>query len=173
MNIQRPAEEIEVARAAIERFCSNGRVKLGLAQRLIKESAYWYGHPQGPVAAPRHYERVHMGPHGLQLEFGANKFLVGTAIVRCRDGLLVMLDAIEAGKPPEWASASFRLQRTVCGAVANHFDEEYPQFWETHDGHMLFGTQSIHVPSFVRELLVLAEFGPIQAFLDLRKQMVN
>lgn len=70
------ADEVAHVKAKLSRFMEGERVRLGLAQRLVKDSAWWYGHPHGPARAPKHFERVTNGAHGWEIEFGANYFLV-------------------------------------------------------------------------------------------------
>jgi hypothetical protein len=67
-------DEALVVASKLNRFLEGDRVRFGLAQRLVKDSAWWYGHPQGPVRAPKHFERVTNGAHGWEVQFGANYF---------------------------------------------------------------------------------------------------
>src|SRR5262245_39842072 len=75
---------VNEVRTHLEKLEKEGRVSYGVAQRLVRDSAWWYGHPSGPVHAPKHYERVTSGPQGWEIEFGADKFLIEVAIVRCK-----------------------------------------------------------------------------------------
>jgi hypothetical protein len=54
------------------------------AVRFIRASAWWLTQYHKPVRAPKHADHVHMSVHGWAVDFGANSFLVGKAIERCR-----------------------------------------------------------------------------------------
>jgi hypothetical protein len=140
----------------------DGIVPLGLAQRLIKDSAYWYGHPNGPAKAPKHFEGIISGPHGWEVPFGANSFLVEQAIRRsnkkARDALANVFVTDE-----KWPSSILReeLVHSIRGAVSNYCGEEYPTLWSVTSGHMRFGTQSIHIGDFIFSYWQLAHLNLI------------
>lgn len=134
----------------IEKFDQDGIMPLELVQRLIADSAYWYGHAHGPAKAPKHAERITIGDHGWEVPFGANSFLVEQAIRRCtnqvRDVLAEVFN-IDAKRPS--AALRERLGTSIRGAVSNYRGERHPALWPVTNGHMLFGTQSIYVRDFV------------------------
>jgi hypothetical protein len=121
-----------------------------VADRVIRNSAYWYGHPQGPARAPKHAERLTQGDTGWELVFGANTFLVETAVRRCVRTIEKAAEAVKKTDKPINENALARdLAYAVQGAVANYQGLEYSGFYDASDGFMHFGTQAIHVPSFV------------------------
>jgi hypothetical protein len=149
---------IQQSRTKLAKFDEAGKVPLYFAQRMVQECAYWYGHHNGPARAPGHHERVTGGPHGWEIEFGANKFLVEQAIRRSKAAVLDALNEAEARNTTiDCVALRDKLQKVVRGAVANHLDEEYPTLWATHEGHMLFGTQSIHAGDFVNAFLKISK----------------
>jgi hypothetical protein len=134
----------------IEKFDQDGIMPLGLIQRLITDSAYWYGHRHGPAKAPKHAERITVGNHGWEVAFGANSFLVEEAIGGCTAhvrGALAKVSNIDA----KWPAAALRetLDTSIRAAVSNYRGERHPALWPVTNGHMLFGTQSIHVGDFI------------------------
>ena len=144
----------------LEKIEPDGIVPLGLAQRLIKDSAYWYGHSNGPIKAPKHFERIVSGPYGWEVPFGANSFLVEKAIRRSNKKARTVLDSVSLTNQ-KWPSSILReeLVNSVRGAVSNHCGEEYPTLWPITKGHMRFGTQSIHVDDFIFNYWQLAHLN--------------
>lgn len=60
-------------------------IPLEVAKGFIKASAWWLAHSSGmPVKAPKHADRIYKSHHGWAIDFGANTFLVGKAVDRCR-----------------------------------------------------------------------------------------
>ena len=152
------SDEAAAVTARLNRFLEGGRVRLLLVQRLVSDSAWWYGHPKGPARAPKHFERVTTGAHGWELEFGANYFLVEAAIRRCT---VLISDAIRAvlenGVKVDCVKLREDMRWQVRGAVANFNGEEYGSYYDISKGFMHFGTQAINVNDFVETLCMLAE----------------
>jgi hypothetical protein len=44
-----------------------------IAVSFMRESAWWYSHPSGPVRAPGHADSLYMSRHGWAVDFGANR----------------------------------------------------------------------------------------------------
>ena len=146
MSIQDGAEEVLVNVALI----GDSVTFLEVAVEAIRNSAYWYGHPHGPARAPRHADRIVDGRHGWEIEFGANTFLVGLAISRCMARIEEAANvAAEIGSPVNERDLRGCLELDVRGAVANFDGNEYLGLYDAGDGFMHFGTQAIHVASFV------------------------
>ena len=123
------------------------------AEKAIQVSAYWYGHPHGPARAPKHAERLEYGKTGLEIEFGANTFLVEQAIRRCAAAIEKAAESVIAtGDPIDEAELRRQLGFAVCGAVANFDGVEYSGYYDASDGFMHFGTQAVHVASFVESI---------------------
>jgi hypothetical protein len=142
-------EAVSAVKRKLVRFGEGDSVPIGIAERLIRDTAWWLGHPKGPVQAPEHYKRVTPGPNGLQISFGANNFLVEKAILRCKKRILEELDHALASHT--WICE--RLLRElmiyeVCGSVSNYNNEEF-DIYTPQDGFMVFGTQGINVTDFI------------------------
>lgn len=76
-------------------------IPLELAKRFIRATAWWLTHSSGsPVRAPGHANRITKSHHGWVVDFGANTFLVGKAIERCRNILNDYLDEASKGHLP-------------------------------------------------------------------------
>lgn len=133
---------------------------LGLAQRFIADSAYWYRHPKGPAKAPKHSERITVGPHGWEVQFGANSFLIDQAIRRCTDNVHDVLTTV-SNTDEKFPSSALQEQliTSVRGAVSNYLGEIYVAPWPITKGHMLFGAQSIHVGEFILSYWQFANLG--------------
>lgn len=144
-------KDFEIVRGQINKACPNQTPVMYVTQRLVMDSAYWYTHPNGPAKAPAWQEKITTGPHGLQIEFGANKFLVGKALKDCCTHLLKVIDRIEkGGYNPNTEQLYQELSSIVRGCVANFENTLYPTPWKLTNGHMQFGAQSIHLGEFVR-----------------------
>jgi hypothetical protein len=119
------------------------------AQYLIQRCAYWLGHPNGPVRAPKHADNIQRGPYGYEVAFGANKFLVQKAAIDCCKAVLEYPN----DHVPNIAALNSLLTRLVRRAVSNHADEEYPTPYPVDSGNIMhFGTQGINVAEFINAL---------------------
>jgi hypothetical protein len=118
-----------------------------MAKRFIRASAWWLTHSSyRPVRAPRHADRVYMSHHGWAVDFGANAFLVGKAIERCRAILEECRYKAAAGQILARSDIEARLKRAISGAVANSSGEEYQGYYPiTNDDLLKFGAQGIGV----------------------------
>lgn len=98
-----------------------------LAEKAVQNSAYWYNHPSGgPARAPKHADRMDYGNTGLEIEFGANSFLVEEAIRRCVATLRAAAEQVlDSEEPADEAGLRARLRLAVRGAVSNYRGEEY------------------------------------------------
>lgn len=152
--------EVEVVTQQLMRMLDgNGRMKSGVAQRFISDSAWWVDHPKGPVHAPKHHERVTYGIEGWEIVFGANKFLVGQAAERCSGHVLVktLPQVVKSQTKVEWLKLQQELAMIVRGSVLNFADREYDCYGDLWDDHMRFGAQSINVKDFVNCFYQLAK----------------
>jgi hypothetical protein len=144
------------------KFEQNETIPIGLVQKLIADSAYWYAHPRGPAKAPKHFERITVGAYGWEVPFGANSFLVEQAMLRCNNQVRSAL-AVVSNTDKKFPSLALReqLATSVRGAVSNYLGEEYQTLWAVTNGHMRFGAQSIHVGDFIFSYWQLAHLGLI------------
>lgn len=136
-----------------------------VARRFVKASAWWLTHSSGmPVRAPGHADRLSHSHHGWELEFGANVFLVGKAIARCRDALNDFFDHAARGALPRLTDVRRTLHQRISGAVANYNGDEYQGYYPISDGQLVFGAQAIDLDEGVNFLL--EESGASTLFLD-------
>ncbi|WP_143271851.1 hypothetical protein [Azospirillum brasilense] len=122
-----------------------------LAEDFIESTAWWLTHSSGnPVRAPRHARRIYLSPrHGWALDFGANTFLVGKALERCRTIIHSFYEKISSGDIPIRSEVSRALRRSIAGAVANYSGDEYTEYPD--DGQdLVFGAQAIDLNDAVR-----------------------
>lgn len=120
------------------------------AMRLVAASAWWLTHASGnPVRAPRHANNIYLSPrHGWSVDFGANAFLAGKAIFRCRAVIDAALDECMGGRLSSDADLAFELRTQITGSVSNVSSEEYNSY-PTTNGRMVFGAQAIDVDDAV------------------------
>jgi hypothetical protein len=85
-----------------------------------------------------------MTRRGWAVDFGANYFLAGKAVERCRSVILEALEAFEQGKPWSRAKLISKLKTAVAWSVANYNLDEYDHYPLT-GNDMMFGAQSIDV----------------------------
>ena len=157
-------ERVDRLRAKAPWILRKETVRLEHAKALVRASAWWLRHPSGgPARAPSHADRVAKTHLGWAVEFGANSFLVGLAIERCRLLINRFLDDIAAGKMPSIDDLNRQLELEISGAVANYEGYEYEGFYPTEDGHLVFGNQSISVRDAAR--FVMAEAKVDDLFL--------
>jgi len=85
-----------MVRGKVTAFGDQGNVPISLAQNLIEVSAYWIDHPQGIIhPEPGMANNIVKGPHGWEIKFGANYFLVERAILLCKSTILDELDRLQ------------------------------------------------------------------------------
>ena len=124
----------------------NETIPLELAQRFIRATAWWLTHSSGtPVRAPGHADRISKSHHGWAVDFGANTFLVGKAIERCRDVINDYLKDAAKGRMRFKSEVIASLKKQVSGAVANVDGYEYAGYYPIEDEQLVFGAQSINV----------------------------
>src|SRR4249919_2752849 len=109
--------DAEVVRAKLARFGYPEKIPRRIAQRLIMDSAWWYDHPSGPVRAPKHKENVEQGPYGWQLAFGANAFLVESAVRDCLGLVSSAIDQYKStGKKEEAEKLKEQMRLAIRGS---------------------------------------------------------
>ena len=94
------------------------------------------------------------------MEFGANNFLAGKAVERCRSIILESLESFEQGKPWSRAKLISKLKTAVAWSVANYNLDEHDHYSVT-GNDMMFGAQSIDVedaPTFMMRESGISEF---------------
>lgn len=138
-----------------------------LAYGLIRASAWWLGHPSGPVRAPKHADRMAMYETGWGVEFGANGFSAGNALVRAKKVAQKVRDEILAGRMPSEVSVLRDLRVAMTSSIFNHIGELYSAgSYRIQRDDLIFGVQSIDVKDGVqflfehtglKELLALAD----------------
>jgi len=126
------------------------------AVSFVRESAWWYSHPSGPVRAPGHADGLHMSPHGWAVDFGANTFLVGKAIERCRKVLDQCREEAATGQVVLRSDIESRLKKTISGCVANSAGQEYSGYYPIRDNTLIFGAQGIGVDDGADFMIALA-----------------
>ena len=132
-------------------------VPLELAEKLIKESAYW-DHPAGyKTPAPKHAKRIDKNHHGWFIKFGANSFLVGSAIERCKATINNFIQRVSEGEILHTNELKGELEKCITGAVANFNGEEFGGYYPVSTGYMNFGTQAIKVDNAINFVIREAE----------------
>jgi len=140
-------------------------IPLELAERFIRATAWWLTHSSGsPVRAPGHADRIYRSQHGWAVDFGANTFLVGKAIERCRNKINDYLDEAATGRIPLKSDVIASLKRQVSGAVANIDGYEYAGYYPIENQDIVFGAQSIDVSDAAR--FMMQESGIEDLLLD-------
>lgn len=159
--------KIASGREKVLKIANHQSIDRSLAEKCIKESAYWYDHPCGhPVKAPKHSHRIRGNTNNWYIDFGANTFLVGHAICRCQVRLLKLLDNIENGCIIPIKELREQLKHDVRRAVANYDGYEYGGSYSGGYGkYMKFGAQAINLDEFINVVLRTASLGFIFEYL--------
>jgi hypothetical protein len=125
------------------------------AEEFIRSTAWWLTHSSfRAVRAPRHADRLFYLPdHGWAVDFGANSFLVGKAIERCKMVLDRSRDEAAAGQVVSRSDIEARLKQAISGAVANSNGEEYGGCYPIRNGRLKFGAQAISVDDGARFMI--------------------
>ncbi len=118
-----------------------------LAQDFVRNSAWWLTHPSGAVRARNHAYNVYKNEvHGWAIDFGANKFLVGKAIERCKDEINKYIEKFRTEtKLIELDSLKFKLKKHISGAVATYNNGEYSGYYPIVGNDLEFGSQAINL----------------------------
>ncbi len=125
-----------------------------LARDFVRASAWWLSHPSGAVRAPRHALNVYNNAvHGWTVDFGANKFLVGKAIERCKIEINNYIEKIINGEHINIDVLKETLKGHISGSVAHMNNDEYSGFYPITGSDLKFGSQSIDVNDGVKFLL--------------------
>lgn len=151
----------ERQKQAVERVRSERRwlvrdevIPLEDAKELVAKSAWWHTHSSGsPVRAPNHANRVYKSHHGWVIDFGANTFLIGKAIERCKVEVNKHMDLVAQGENPDINELKKSLKKHICGAVANNEGYEYDGYYPLNGNDMMFGAQSIDVKDAAEYLI--------------------
>jgi len=94
---------------------------VSFAQDLVRSSAFWVDHRQGIThPMPGMADRIESGPHGLQIKFGANKFLIGHSIRLSKKTILYELNRSERLSQP--LNQKLLFQRLITCARASVSD---------------------------------------------------
>lgn len=111
----------------LSKFGEPGTVPADLARELIASSAWWIDHVQSPTRAPNDAERMDKGPHGWQVKYGGNYFLVERAIILSKRAIIQELgQAIALPVPLDGNLIYGRLITCVRVSVANSQHGIYP-----------------------------------------------
>jgi hypothetical protein len=123
------------------------------AKTFVRETTWWLTHSSGhPVRAPGHVRHLYKGYHGWTVPFGANSFLVGKAIARCKSVLNECREEAAAGEIVPRARIEDRLRNAISGSVANVNGEEYGRY-PIKDDLLVFGAQAIAVDDGVKLMI--------------------
>jgi hypothetical protein len=122
------------------------RISQVLAERLVKDCAYAFL-STNPRPAPGHAARLSGGPHGWQVEFGANKFLAGRAFEKARAVINAAYGDIEACKDVLNQELFINLKAAVASSVSDYKDDEIKYPIEA--GFLRFGNNGILVSQAV------------------------
>ena len=141
-------------------------IPLSVAQDFVRNSAWWLTHPSGAVRAKKHAYNVYKNDiHGWAIDFGANKFLVGKAIERCKDEINKYIEEFTNGeKSIELDSLKAKLKKHISGAVATYNNGEYSGYYPIDGNDLTFGSQAIDVKDGANFLI--RELG-LDGFLDI------
>jgi hypothetical protein len=83
---------------------------------------------------------------GWAIDFGANSFLIGKAIQRCRNVIDQCRDLAASGQTISRSDLEAKLKKAISGCVANSNGEEYSGYYPIrHDDTLVFGAQGIGV----------------------------
>ena len=127
-----------------------------LAKSFLRVTAKW-DHPIAGryVDAPKHADNIYKNNiHGWAIDFGANSFLVGKAIERCKNEINKYLENnYSADNKLSFLELKEKLFNHIRGAVATGNNYEYRGYYPVDDGYMKFGVQCIDVGAGVDFLI--------------------
>jgi len=149
-----------VIRSEIRQLLEMGALEsYDVAQDLVWKSAWWVDHPSGPVRAPKMARHVYISSEGDEswIDYGANTFLVGRALIR----VLRALDSCLRDGPGDgvcaidgfWQDAVDLVQASVMNV--NGQEISYPVTDDHGSLDLVFGAHSIDVNDFIEGVLDL------------------
>jgi len=141
-------------------------VDYSIVDEFIRVSAYWERTESSWVNAPKHAERLQVGKHGYEIQFGGNYFLVELAIQRCLNFLTDVLELISENEPYSYNEMISMLTNHILGAVANSNGDEYSGYYPKNGDLMVFGTQGIFIDGFIEHLFDLCDIEPLRVLFD-------
>ncbi|GAB3903283.1 hypothetical protein GCM10028803_31450 [Larkinella knui] len=120
------------------------KVPEDFAKSFIRACAWWDKHPSGfPARAPRHADNIYLSSYyGWVLEFGANKFLVGKAIIRSANVVNTYIENAAKGTLIRKNELVNAISNAIAGSVANFYDDEYYTY-PIYSGQLEFGVHAI------------------------------
>lgn len=141
------------AKNIIERRVPEGQVPLELAKAFIRRATWWHSHSSGSLVRARRYADRITGANGdWRVKFGANTFLVGRAISKCNKMISQYIEGFEAGSVTKPSLMVGLLRMAISDSVAGYDGVARGRYPITGDD-MMFGTLSVDVKFFIRELL--------------------
>jgi hypothetical protein len=141
------------ARRVVERRLPEGAVPLSVAQSFIRRATWWNTHASGgPVLAVGFAERITGVDGDRRLRFGANTFLVGSAILKCHGLLTQYVDAYKVSNVTDPAQSITSMRTAIrCSVVG--YDGNGLGLYPLKGDDMHFGAHSIDVRYFIKALL--------------------
>jgi hypothetical protein len=157
------ARNAAAVRRGLVVWLGDGEVSRATAQDFIRRTIWWPKHPYRPCRPEGFADRVGGSGGDWRRKLGANTFLVGRAIRRCRQTIESVIAAALGGDTLTYQELLARLRRDVQGAVENSQGEEYNGYYPV-DGQnrMNFGVHAIDVDAFVN---MFAERLPLSSVL--------
>jgi hypothetical protein len=133
----------------------NAPIPKHLAESFVSASAWWLTHSSGfPVQAAGLARHIHLSEHhGWALKRGGNTFLIGKALLACRDALNTSLAQAAKGQTASPAEVHEVLCDCIRVAVINYKGEQYRRGYRLKDGRLVFGAHAIDLDDAVRFIL--------------------
>ena len=144
---------------------SSGKVLKEIAERFIKNSVWWMSHPSGPVRAPGHSENIYGTEYNWKIDFGSNTFLVGNAILKCRNTLEKFI--FDKGNFQPLPSLCDKLRSDISSSVEHQFGK-YHNYPLDSKENMCFGTQAISTKDFINLLFDIVPIKQLYRKLSVR-----
>ena len=128
----------------------SGKISLTLAHEIIEGCAWWEGHPSGPVRARGHAKNIQGQNGSWRLDFGANSFLISTAVLRSCNRIRAWLSKRNGEiLSTDWAELHSSIASALRCSVSNHSGDEYDYYSAGTEDKIIFGVQAISINGFV------------------------
>ena len=125
-----------------------------LAKDFVRNTTWWDHQKAYRYIRANHSHRVKKDyRHGWAIQFGANQFLVGKAIERCKDEINEYIEQFIKGNKMDFNILKEKLREHISGAVATGNNYEYSGYYPINDGYLKFGVQAIKVDDGVNFLI--------------------